>query len=119
MVRSETTLFLRQDPDELAVLAEAASNDLQQYPAGVRYQRDAPVVAALCLILRFMEFYDDGIFSLLQHLALPPNTNDNIEQRAGFPLRVILNSSTKTPSGPIAFPFTNERMASVISCIVG
>ena len=33
------------------------------------------------------------------------------------PLRVILNSSTKTPSGSIAFPFANERMASASSCI--
>ena len=46
-VRWETTLFLRQDPHALTVLAEAASDDLQQYLAGVRYQRDAPVVAAL------------------------------------------------------------------------
>ena len=60
-VRSETILFLRQDPHVLTVLAEAASDDLQQYLAGVRYQRDAPVVAALCLILLFVE-YHDGIF---------------------------------------------------------
>ena len=42
-VRAETTLFLRQDPHALTVLAEVASDDLQQYLAGVRYQRDAPV----------------------------------------------------------------------------
>ena len=34
-VRSETTLFLPQDPQALAVLAEAASDDLQQYLASV------------------------------------------------------------------------------------
>ena len=45
--RSETTLFLRQDPHALTVLAEAASDSLRQYFAGVRYQRDATVVAAL------------------------------------------------------------------------
>ena len=52
-------MFPRQDPHALAVLAEAASDDLQQYLAGVRYQRDAPVVAALCLILLFVEYHDD------------------------------------------------------------
>ena len=43
-IRSETTLFLRQDPCALTELAEAASDDLHQYLAGVRYQRDAAVV---------------------------------------------------------------------------
>ena len=71
-VRSETSLFLRQDPYALTVLAEAASDDLQQYLAGVRYQRDAPVVAALCPILLFVEYHDDGILPLLRHLAPPP-----------------------------------------------
>ena len=79
-VRSETTLFLRQDLHAFTVLAEAASDDLQQYLAGVRYQRDAPVVAALCPILLFVEYHDDGIFPLLPHLAPPPYTNDDIEQ---------------------------------------
>ena len=64
----------------LAALAEVASDDFQQYLAGVRYQRDAPVVAALCPILLFKECHDDGIFPLLRHLAPPPNTNDDIEQ---------------------------------------
>ena len=68
MVPSETTLFLRQDPHALALLAEAASDDFQQYLTGVRYQRDAPVVAALCPILFFMEYHKT------------PNTNDDIEQ---------------------------------------
>ena len=80
MVRSKTTLFLRQDPYALAVLAEAASDDFQQYLAGVRYQRDAPVAAALCPILLFMEYHDDGIYPLLRHHDPPPNTNDDIEQ---------------------------------------
>ena len=79
-IRSETTLFLRQDPHALTVLAEAASDDLQQYLADVCYQRDAPVVAALCLILFCVKYHDDGIFPLLRHLAPPPNTNDDIEQ---------------------------------------
>ena len=89
MVRSETTLFLRQDPHVLTVLAEAASDDLQQYLAGVRYQRDAPVVAALCPILLFVKCHDGGIFPLLRHLAPPPNTNDDIEQspaQGGIPV---------------------------------
>ena len=64
-VRSETTLFLRQDPHALTVLAEAASDDLQQYLAGVRYQRDAPVVAAFCSILLFVKYHDNDIFPLL------------------------------------------------------
>ena len=65
----------------LAVLGEAANDDFQQqYLAGVRYQRDAPVVAALCPILLFMEDHDDGIFLLVRHLAPPPNTNYDFEQ---------------------------------------
>ena len=79
MIWSETTLFLRQDPHALAVLAEVVSDDLQQYLAGVRYQRDAPVVAGPCPILLFMEYHDDGIFPLLRHLAPPPNTNEIYE----------------------------------------
>ena len=79
-VYSETTLFLRQDLHALAVLAEAASDNFQQHLAGVHYQRDAPVGAALCSILLFMEYHDDGIFPLLRHLVPPPNTNDDIEQ---------------------------------------
>ena len=78
-VRSETTLFLRQGPHALTVLAEAASDDLQMYLAGVRYQRDDPVVAALCPILIFVKYHDDGIFPL-RHLAPLPNTNDDIGQ---------------------------------------
>ena len=80
MVRSETTLFLGQDPHTLTVLADAASDDLQQYLAGVRYQRDTPVVAALCPILIFMECHGGGIFPLLRHLAPPSNTNNDVEQ---------------------------------------
>ena len=60
------------------MLAKAASDDLQQYLASVRYQRDAP--AALCSILLSMEYYDGGIFPLLRHLASPTNTNDDNEQ---------------------------------------
>ena len=70
-VRSETTPFLRQDPLALAVLAEAASDDLQKYLPDVRYQRYAPVVAALCPILLFMEYHNDGILPPLRHLAPP------------------------------------------------
>ena len=81
-VRSETTLFVRQDPHALTVLAEAASDDLQQYLAGVRHQRDAPVVAALYPIFLFVEYHDDGIFSLLRHLGPPPNMYDDIEHSA-------------------------------------
>ena len=46
----------------------------------MRYQRDALVVEALCAILLFVEYHDDGIFPLLRHLAPPPNTNDDIER---------------------------------------
>ena len=69
-----------EDPHAFAVLAETARDDLQQYLAGVCYQRDAPVVVLLCPILLFMEYRDDGIFPLLRHLAPAPNTNDDIEQ---------------------------------------
>ena len=55
-VRPETTLFLWQDSHALPVLTEAASDDLQQFLAGVRYQRDiSAVVAALCPILLFVK----------------------------------------------------------------
>ena len=121
MVPSETTLFLRQDPHALALLAKAASDDFKQYLTGVRYQRDAPVVAALCPILFFME-YHKSIFPLLWHLAplqIQTTISSSLQRRAGSPLRVILNSSKETPSGPTAFPFANERMAPVSSCIVG
>ena len=80
MIRSETTLFLRQDPHALTVLTEAASDDLHQYLAGVRYQRDIPVVAVFCPILLFVEYHDDSIFPLLRHLVPLPNTNGDIEQ---------------------------------------
>ena len=46
-----------------------------------------------------------------------PEISSSLRRRAGSPLRVILNSSTETPSGPTAltaFPFTNERMAPVL-----
>ena len=39
-----------------------------------------PVVAALCPILLFVEYHDDGIFPLLRHLASSLNTNDDVEQ---------------------------------------
>ena len=64
----------------LTLLAEAARDDLQQYLAGVRYQRDAPVVAALSPVLLIVKYHDDGIFPLLWHLAPPLNTNDDIVQ---------------------------------------
>ena len=53
--------------------------DVLQYLAGVRYQRDTSVVAALCPILLFVEYHDDGIFPLLRHHP-PPNKNDDIEK---------------------------------------
>ena len=45
--------------------------------------------------------------------------SSTLRRRAGSSLRVILNSSMETLSGPTAFPFANERMASVIFCVVG
>ena len=62
-----------------------------------------------------MEYYGDVIFPLLRHLAPLPNTNDDIVES---PLRVILNISTETLTDPTAYPFANERMASVSSCIL-
>ena len=64
----------------LTVLAEAAADYLQQYFAGMRCQRDAPVVPALCPILFFVEYNVDGISPVLRHLAAPRNTNADIEQ---------------------------------------
>ena len=50
-------------------------------------------------------------------LQIQMTISSSIRRRAGSPLRVILNSSTKTPTGPTAFPFARERMTSVSSCI--
>ena len=117
-------MFLRQDPHALSVLAEAASEDLQQYLAGVRYQRDAPVVA-LCPILLFMGYHDDGLFPLLllRHLVPPPNTNDDgIEQspaQGGITIESDLEQLNGGSVDPTAFPFANEWTMSVSSCIVG
>ena len=41
---------------------------------------DTSVVAALFPTLRFGDYHDDGIFSLLRLLPPPPNTADDIEQ---------------------------------------
>ena len=45
--------------------------------------------------------------------------SSSLRRRAGSPLRMILSSSTETPSGPTAFPFANERMAPVSSSASG
>ena len=106
----------------LAVLTEVASDDLKQYLAGVRYQRDAPIVAALCPILLFMEYHDDGIHPLLRHLAPHPDTNDGIEQssvKGGITIEGNLDLLNGDSVRSTVFPFANERMASVSSCIVG
>ena len=52
-------------------------------------------------------------------LQIRTTISNSFQRRAGSPLRVILGSSTETPSGSTAFPFANERVASVSSCIVG
>ena len=62
------------------VITEVASDTLQQYLAGVDYQRGTPVAAVLIPILHFVEYCDDGIFLILWHLPTPPSTNDDIEQ---------------------------------------
>ena len=57
------------------------SSILPACAAGVCCRRDAPVVAALCPTLLFVEYHDDGIFPLLlRHHAPLPNTNGDIEQ---------------------------------------
>ena len=67
-------------------------------PACAISEMPLPVVAALCPILLFVEYHDDGIFPLLRHLAPPPQirttTSSSLRRRAGSPLRVTLNSST-------------------------
>ena len=119
---SETTLFLRQDRHALIVLTEGTSDDLQQYLAGVRYQRDTPVVSTLSPILNFVEYRDEGIFPLLRPLPLlqmQTTISSSRRRKARSPLRVILNSSTEKPSDPAVFPFANERVLPVSSCIMG
>ena len=116
-------MFLRQDLCTLAVVTEAAIDDLQRYLADVRYQRDAPVVAALCAILLLVEYHDDGMFhccGISPPLQIQTTTiSSSLRRKAESPVRVVLNSSTETPSGPTAFQFAIERMPSVNSCIVG
>ena len=122
MVWSKTTLFRWQDPYALVIFTEAASDDLQQYLAGMRYQLDTPVVAALCFILLLVEYHDDGIFPLLRPprpLQKQTTILSTLHRWEESPLRVISNSLTQTPSGPTAFPFANKWMTSVSSCIVG
>ena len=80
MVRSETTVFLRQDPYALAVLTTVASDGLQQYLTGVRYKRDTLEVVTFFPILLLMEDHGDGMFPLLRPFTPPPNTNDDIKQ---------------------------------------
>ena len=58
--------------------------------------------STLCPILFFVD-YHDGIFPLLWRLPPSRYKRRYIEQ---------------TPSGPTAFPFANERMASDSSCIL-
>ena len=85
-VQPGTTLFLRQDSQSLAVLSEVAGENLQLYLAGVRCQRDNPVVTALYPILIFVEYHDDGIFPLL--LDSPPiqiQKTSSLGRRAGSP----------------------------------
>ena len=50
-------------------------------------------------------------------LQIQTTISSSLRRRAGSPLRVILNSSA--PPDPTAFPFANERMPSVSSCVVG
>ena len=100
----------------------ATSDDLQKYLAGVRFQRDAPVVAALCPILIFMEYHDDGMIPLLRHLAPPPNTNDDIEQstaQGGITVESDVEQLNRDSVRSDSLPFANERMAFASSCIVG
>ena len=58
-------------------------------------------------------FHYCGISSPLQ--IQKTSISRSVRLRAG----VILNSSAETPSGPIAFPFTNERMSSVCQVVYG
>ena len=104
-------MLLRQDPHALAVLIEAVSDGIQQYLSGVRYERDAPVSAALCPILCFVDYHDDDIFPLLRHLPplqIQTTTSSSFQCRAALLLGVMLNSSTETRSGLTAFPFATR-----------
>ena len=67
-----------------------ASDDIQQYLAGVCHQRDTPVVAALCPILLLVEHVDDGVCPLLWNVSPPLNANDDLEQslsQGGFAVK--------------------------------
>ena len=79
------------------------------------------VFAALFPTLLFVEHHDDRIFPLLRHLSpfqIETTISSSPRRRAGSPLRVILNSSTETSSGPTAFRLANKRMVSANSCVV-
>ena len=102
VVRLKTTLFLRQDSHALAVVAEATSDDLQQYLAGEHYQRDAPVVAALCPILFLWSTMMMAYFhycGTTPPLHIRTTISSSLPRRAGSPLRVILNSFRQRADG--------------------
>ena len=112
--------FIRNEEYSL----EAASDDLLHHLASVRYQRNTPVVAALCTILLPVGYHDNDISPHIRHPPPPPNTKtiwSSLHRKAGSPLRETLNSSTRfTPSCPTAFfPFAYERVTYVSSWIVG
>ena len=59
-----------------------------------------------------MQYYGDGTFPVLRHLAPPPNTNDDFEQspaQGGIAVDGDLEQlNGDSPSDPTAFPFANE-----------
>ena len=112
MVRSESTLFLLQNFHAFAVHTEAANDNLQHYLAGVRYRRDTPLVTALFPILIFVKYHNDGRFLLLRHpsfLQIRAKISNSHRRRMRSPLRVILNSSTETPSSRRSFRSPTSR----------
>ena len=106
----------------LAVVTEAASNDLQQYLAGVHHQRDTPVVAARCPIFLLVEHLGGCGFPLLRNVSPRPNADDDVEQslsQGGITVEGDLEQIDGNSIRSNSLSFAKERMGSVNSCIVG
>ena len=69
-----------------------------------------------------MEYHDYGIFTLLRHLAPPPNTKDNIEQspaQGGITVEGDLEQPNRPSVRSDSLSIANERMVPFSFSIVG
>lgn len=115
-VQSEATLFLKHDPQTLAVVSEARGDYFQKYLAGMRHLRDTVVVTVR--YSRLLLEHLDGISATSPIFQMPTTASSSLYRRPESPFRVILNSLTRAPSGLTPFPVAQERLVSDNSSIV-